>query len=90
MSFPMVCFLLGLFSNKVVTNLFKVSWDLGLSKPFISIVVEDLAWEGSLGPKGVVLSVWSRWSMEVCEVLAVHREVFIVLICHCEAIRLGV
>ena len=38
----MKVFLLGGFSHKVVSNLFKVIWGRGLSRVFISVIVEDL------------------------------------------------
>ena len=82
MSFVMVDFLLGLFSNTVISNLFNVNVDLRLSSAFICVVVEDCMGEGRFGPTGVHLSVWKRWSMEVPEALAVDSGVFIVLIWH--------
>ena len=79
MTFVMTVFLLGLFSDKVVFSFFKVSGGRGLSSVFIS-VAKDFPRGGRLGPTGVDLRVWSRWSMEIPEDLAADREVFIVLI----------
>ena len=46
--------------------------------------------EGRLGPMGVDLSVWRRWSMEIPDALAVVREVFMVLIwCSMNPLDLG-
>ena len=46
MSFVMMVFLLGLFSEELVFNLFKVNGGRGLFRVFISAVVEDLMWGG--------------------------------------------
>ena len=46
MSFVMMVLLFGLYSDKVVANLFKVSGDRGLSREFISVVMEDFMGEG--------------------------------------------
>ena len=65
MSFIMVCFLLGLPSNKVISDLFMVSsveGCPGLSSLRLWRISQG---EGRLGPMGVDLSVWRRWLMEV-------------------------
>ena len=86
----MVGFLLALFGNQVVPNLFKVNWVRGLSGVFVGAVVEDLIGEGKLGPMGVDLSIWSRWSMETPETLAVDRDLYGLDLAFYEAIGLGV
>ena len=77
MSFVMVCFQLGLFCNKVISDI-----ELGLRVVEVFHLCNHggSQGEGRLGPIGVDLGVWRRWSMEVPKALAVDREVFMVLI----------
>ena len=63
----MVGFLLGLLSNKVVSNLFRsigVEGCPGHSSVQLWRISQG---DGRLGPMEVDLSIWRRWSMEVPE-----------------------
>ena len=75
MSSVVVVLLLCLFGYKVVPNVFKVHGSRELSRVPICVVMENFMGEGMLGPIGVGLRVFSKWSIEIPGAPAVATEI---------------
>ena len=83
MSSAVMIFLMGPFSNKIVSNCFQ-ELEVEGCPGHSPVQLWRISWgEGRVGPIGVDLGVWRRWYIEIPEVLVVVREVLIVLILRC-------